>query len=119
MDSIMGRSIEGPHGNNAIYIHVPELQDSFSRIVLGRKAYQIRFTWNEAAGRWGFGLYTMQKGPIAVGIRLVPRFPLNLQVVSNDFPGGAFAVFSSLEHIGRNDFKEGKAKFAYIPGGGK
>ena len=96
-------------------ISVPNLNDSFSRVVLGGVQYLIRFTWNEAAGRWSFGLYTMQKEPIAIGFRIVPRFPLNLQVVDDSFPRGAFGVYSDLESIGRNDFINGNATFAFIP----
>ena len=99
-------------------ISVPDHNDSFSRVVLDGTQYQIRFTWNEAAGRWSFGLYTMQKEPIAVGIRLVPRFPLNLQVVDGRLPQGAFGVYCDNEAVGRGDFLDGRAEFAYIPGPG-
>ena len=98
-----------------LQIEVPDLNDSFSRIVLDRVQYLIRFTWNDTAGRWNFGLYTMMREPIAVGIRMVPRFPLNIQVVNGAFPTGVFGVYSDLEKIGRSDFVEGRATFAYIP----
>ena len=100
---------------NIIEISVPDHNDSFSRVVLDGAQYQIRFSWNEAAGRWSFGLYTMQKEPITVGIRLVPRFPLNLQVVDERLPQGAFGVYSDNEVVGREDFINGRATFAYIP----
>ena len=96
-------------------ISVPDMNDSFSRVVLDGKQYQIRFTWNEAAGRWSFGLYTMQREPIAVGIRLVPRFPLNLQVVDERMPKGVFGVSGGGAAVGRGDFMSGAAAFAYIP----
>ena len=99
-------------------ISVPDHNDSFSRVVLDGVQYQIRFTWNEAAGRWSFGLYTMQKEPVTVGIRLVPRFPLNLQVVDERLPRGVFGVYSDNEVVGRGDFLDGSATFAYIPHGG-
>ena len=98
-------------------ISVPDHNDSFSRVVLDGVQYQIRFTWSEAAKRWSFGLYTMQKEPIAVGIRLVPRFPLNLQVVDERMPLGVFGVYGDLDAVGRGDFLNGRATFSYVSPG--
>ena len=95
-------------------ISVPNLNDSFSRVVLDNEQYLLRFTWNETSKRWSFGLYTMQRKPIAIGIRIVPNFPLNLQIVNDDFPQGVFGVFCNFESIGRDCFAEGRAKFSYI-----
>ena len=97
-----------------IEIHPPDYNDSYSRIALDGAVYLIRFTWNEAAGRWSFGLYTAQMEPIAVGIRIVPNFPLNLQIVDDGFPFGAFVAVTSLDAIGREDFLNGKVVFAYV-----
>ena len=102
---------------NIIEISVPDHNDSYSRVVLEGVQYQIRFTWNEAAKRWSFGLYTMQKEPIAINIRLVPRFPLNLQIIDERMPQGIFGVYSDLDAVGRDNFLNGKATFAYIPAG--
>jgi hypothetical protein len=99
-----------------IDIGVPDLNDSFSRVVLDGVQYLIRFTWNDTAQRWSFGLFTMQREPLAQGIRLVPRFPLNLQIVDDNFPQGIFGVYSDLDNVGRNDFINGKAAFSYISG---
>ncbi|MDR1558716.1 MAG: hypothetical protein LBS84_03265 [Clostridiales bacterium] len=95
-------------------IAVPNLNDSFSRVVLDNVQYLIRFTWNDTAQRWSFGLFTMQKEPLAQGIRMVPRFPLNLQITDDNFPSGVFGVYTDLENIGRQDFINGNAIFAYI-----
>jgi len=95
-------------------IAVPNLNDSFSRVVLDGIPYLVRFIWNDAAKRWGFGLYTMQREPLVVGLRMVPRFPLNLQIVDDDFPNGVFGVYSDLEHVGRDDFINDRAIFAYV-----
>ena len=99
---------------NVIEINVPDLNDSFSRVVLDGVQYLIRFTWNDTAQRWSFGLFTMQREPLAQGIRLVPRFPLNLQIVDDSFPNGVFGVYSDLDHISRDSFNSGNARFAYI-----
>jgi hypothetical protein len=98
-------------------ISVPDLNDSFSRVVLDGVQYLIRFTWNDTAQRWSFGLFTTQKAPLAQGIRMVPRFPLNLQIVGDTFPQGVFGVYTDLAAVGRRDFMDGKAVFAYIPVG--
>ena len=95
-------------------IAVPNMNDSFSKVVLDGKVYLIRFTWNLEAQRWSFGLYTIQKEPIAVGIKIIPNFPLNLQVMVENFPTGVLGVYTSLESVERDDFLSGKAVFAYI-----
>ena len=95
-------------------IAVPDMNDSFSRVVLDGTQYLIRFTWNEKAQRWSFGVFNMQKEPLAQGIRIVPRFPLNLQIVNEKFPRGLFGAYTNLPFVGRDDFKNGNATFAYI-----
>ena len=97
-----------------IDIEVPDFNDSFSRVVLDGVQYLIRFTWNDTAQRWNFGLYTTQKEPLIQGQRIVPNFPLNLQIIREGLPNGMFGVFSSLENVGRDDFKNGKATFSYV-----
>ena len=97
-----------------LIIHPPDLNDSFSRVVLDKVQYLIRFTWNDTAERWSFGLYTMQKEPLVVGLRMVPNFPLNLQIMHENFPFGVFGVYSDLESVGRKDFVNSKAIFAYV-----
>ena len=97
-----------------VEIHPPDYNDSFSSVTLDGIMYLIRFTWSEYAQRWSFGLYTLQKEPIAVGIRIVPRIPLNLHIAIASFPSGAFLVNTSFKEVGRDDFVSGKAAFIYI-----
>jgi len=97
-----------------IDISVPDMNDSFSRVVLDGTQYFIRFTWNDTAQRWSFGLYTIQKEPIIQGQRMVPRFPLNLQIARENVPKGIFGVYTDLASVGRHDFINGRAAFAYI-----
>lgn len=94
-------------------IQVPDMNDSFSTVVLDGKQYAIRFTWNDAARRWSYGLYTAQREPIAIGLRIVPQFPLNMQVADGRSPPGIFGVYTKLESVGRKDFADGGAVFAY------
>ena len=99
-------------------IAVPDFNDAFSRVVLDGRQYLLRTTWNDTAQRWSFGLYTIQKEPIIQGQRMIPRFPLNLQIVREGVPTGAFGVFSDFASVGRHDFVNGRAAFAYISAGG-
>lgn len=96
-------------------IEVPDMNDSVSRIVLNGKAYLIRFTWNEKGGYWKFGLYNTQSEPIVIGIKIVPRYPLNLFYGVAKLPDGVFGVQTKLNHIGRNDFRDGRAQFVFCP----
>ncbi len=96
-------------------IEVPDMNDSMSRVVLNGTAYYIRFTYNEGGDYWKFGLYNSLKEPIVIGIKIVPNFPLNLFYGVTKLPDGVFAVRSNLTHIGRNDFKEGRAEFCFLP----
>ena len=96
-------------------IKVPDMNDSISRIVLSGKVYHIRFTYNDTADYWKLGLYDDLKRPIIVGIKIVPRFPLNAFYGITEIPAGVFGVTSNLERIGRNDFKNGKSQFIFIP----
>ena len=99
-----------------IEIGVPDRNDSFSNVVLDGVVYLIRFTYNMDSDRWSFGLYTVQREPIAIGIRIVPKFPLNMQIRDERFPFGVFGVMTNLKRVGRHDFIAGNAKFVYISG---
>ena len=99
-------------------IAVPDMNSSDSPVVLDGTQYIIRFEWNDFAKRWSFGLYTIQKEPLIERTRMVPRFPLNLQIVNEDCPNGIFGVKTDLASVGRHDFVNGLAKFVYIPAGG-
>lgn len=96
-------------------IEVPDMNDSVSRVVLDSVAYHIRFTYNMEGDYWKFGLYDTQGEPITQGVKIVPSFPLNLFLGNADLPFGVFAVLTQLDHVGRNDFVNGKAKFIYCP----
>lgn len=98
-----------------ITIAVPDMNDSMSRITLQGVSYQIRFTYNDTGDYWKFGLYTAAGEPIVIGMKIVPRFPLNLFQNLTRLPFGVFGVYTKLDRIGRNDFKNGKATFAFIP----
>lgn len=98
-----------------IIIEVPDMNDSVSRVVLNGTAYLIRFTWNDSGGYWKFGLYDSQNQPIVIGVKLIPRFPLNVFYGVTKLPNGVFGVMTKLERIGRRDFVEGNAKFVFGP----
>lgn len=78
-------------------------------------AYLIRFTYNDTKGYWKFSLYNAQSEPIVIGIKIVPRFPLNVFYGVTKLPDGVFGVFSKLDRIWRRYFANGNAKFAFCP----
>lgn len=96
-------------------IEVPDMNDSVSRIVLGGTAYHIRFTWIGSAGYWTFGLYDTQNKPLVIGIKIVPRFPMNVFYSLTKMPSGIFGVMTKLDRIGRKDFVDGNAQFIFCP----
>lgn len=100
---------------NYIMIAVPDMNDSVSRVVLSGKQYLVRFTWNDTGGYWCFGVSDALEVPILVGVKIVPQFPLNLFYGIVELPEGVFGVFTELDRVGRNDFKEGRASFSFIP----
>ena len=97
------------------YITVPDMNDSVSRITLGGKPYHIRFTYNDTKDFWKFGLYTVLDEPIITGIKIVPRFPINIFYGVGKEPYGLFGVETNLDRIGRYDFANGNAYFFFMP----
>ncbi len=96
-------------------IEVPDMNDSVSRVVLNNTAYQIRFTWNDTGQYWKFGLYDAQSNPIVIGVKIVPRFPINVFYGVTRLPDGIFGVMTKKERIGRKDFVDGTASFIFCP----
>ena len=96
-------------------IEVPDMNDSVSRIVLQGKQYLIRFTWNDTGGYWCFSVSDALGTPILMGVKIVPRFPLNIFYSIAELPFGVFGVFTELDRVGRFDFKDDKAKFVFVP----
>lgn len=93
----------------------PDLNDSFSRVILDGKEYLIRFTYNDAGDYWTFGLYDGERRPLVAGLKMVPNSPLNFFYQSGSLPDGTFGVLSDLDRIGRRSFRDGQAKFVFIP----
>lgn len=99
-----------------IIIEVPDMNDSVSRIVLNGKQYLIRFTYNDTGGYWNFGLSDALGEPIVMGVKVVPRFPLNVFYYGvAELPMGVFGVMTELDKVGRADFREGRASFIFAP----
>lgn len=98
-----------------IIIEVPDMNDSISRVVLAGTAYLIRFTYNDTCDYWKFSLYNAQNEPIVLGIKIVPRFPLNVFYGVTKLPDGVFGVMTKLDRIGRKDFLNGNAQFVFCP----
>ena len=98
-----------------VYIQLPDMNDSFSRLVLQGKEYLARFTYSYTDDSWTFGLYKGTREPIITGIKLVPCFPVNRYFKTSDMPDGIFGVLTKLERVGRKAFVNGDAKFVFIP----
>ena len=99
---------------DAIIIQIPDINDSFSRIIIQDVAYLIRFTYNDTFDYWTFGVYTLERCPIIQGVKIVPGFPLNAFVDNEHMPNAIFACESKRENIGRDDFTNGNARFYYF-----
>lgn len=97
------------------YIQVPDMNDSFSRVILERQEYLIRFTYNGAFDFWTFGLYDMSRNILLQHRKIVPLSPLTHFDVAERIPQGIFGCFTKLPRVGRNDFKDKNAEFAFIP----
>ena len=100
-------------------IFVPDMNDGFSRVILDGAEYLLRFTWNDSKERWYFGIYTVLREPIVQGLKIVPHFPINIQYIDERLPSGIFGVYTNLEAVGRSDFTEGRAVFAFIASSGE
>ena len=98
-----------------VYIQLPDMNDSYSRLVLNKKEYLIRLTYSYTDDSWTFGLSKGSGEPIITGFKLVPNFPINRYFVNSDMPDGVFGVLTKLDRIGRNAFKNGEAKLVFVP----
>ncbi len=93
-------------------ISVPSYNDSLTRIILSGQTYFLRFTYNDTYDYWSLGIYDWEEKVLVSGIRMVPRFPLNL--FCPDFPQGVLAVFTDQDRINQNSFQQEKAILAYV-----
>jgi hypothetical protein len=96
-------------------IKVPDFNDSYVKFnsEIDKKVFYLRFTWNETSKRWLFGIYTDERKPIVQMVKIVPQFPLLFNHIDERLPSGTFGVYTALKSVGRQDFKENKAIFAY------
>jgi len=97
------------------YIRVPNMNDSFSRVILCQQEYLVRFTYNGIYDYWSFGVYDMDKNILLQQRKIVPLAPLTHFDLSVHIPQGVFGCFTNLKHVGRKDFLNGNAEFAFIP----
>ena len=98
-----------------IEIYVPDINDSVGKIGIEGKEMFIRFTINPKFDYWSFGLYKGNREPILPMVKIVPNAPLTHYYRENGVPKGVFWCFSGQDRIGREDFKNNKAQFVYIP----
>ena len=97
-----------------VIISVPKMNDSMSSITIDKKVYVLRFTYNETGDYWNFGIYDSFQNPIVAMTKIVPNFPLMHFYTYPELPDVVFCAFSNNDRIGRNDFWDGTATFAYL-----
>lgn len=97
------------------YIQVPYMNDSFSRVILCKQEFLIRFSYNGTYDYWSFGIYDNNRNILLQQRKIVPLSPLTHFDVSVNIPQGIFGCFTNLKKIGRSDFINKKAEFAFIP----
>lgn len=95
-------------------IEVPHHNDSFVRVVIRRKVWELRFTYNNATDCWKFGIYDSRRNPLVQDIKIVPGIPLNHAFCKDLFPHVYFGVITKLDRIGYRDFWDGYAKFIFV-----
>ena len=98
-----------------LFISVPDMNDSISRISIDNKTYGLRFTYNEKYDYWSFGLYKGTDEPIIAMTRIVPNFPILHYYTDPDIPDGIFGCVSDTDTVGRYAFVNNTAEFVYIP----
>ena len=98
-----------------IYIDVPDMNDSKSRITLSGKEFMIRFTYSSEHDPGHYTHYSAEHEQILRMIKILPLFPQTEYYTDVQLPDGKFGCITNLANIGRNAFKDGQASFAYIP----
>lgn len=98
-----------------IAIDVPDMNDSSGRIALSGKNYWIRFTYNSIEEYWSFSLFDVDKNPMLGMIKIVPNVMLNAYYTDVNLPDGWFVQIGTEEPPKRTDFKNGLAKFYFVP----
>lgn len=79
------------------YIQIPDMNDSFSRVVLCRKEYLVRFLYNGEYDYWSFGVYDTGKNILLQHRKIVPLSPLTHFDTSVRIPQGDIWMFYKLE----------------------
>lgn len=98
-----------------LYITVPDMNDSISRLSIDGVEYGLRFTYNEKYDYWSFGLYDSESNPIIAMTKIVPNFPIFQFFSETEIPDGIFGCLSDIATVGRKAFINKTAEFVYIP----
>lgn len=97
-----------------IYIDVPDMNDSKSRVTLSGKEFMIRFTYASMHDNWYFSIYSASDELLLGMVKIVPLFPLTEYYTDVNLPDGKFGCITDLEHVEKDAFQNGEASFAYI-----
>ena len=55
-------------------IHIPDMNDSMSKVILNSQPYYLRMQYLDTSERWMFSIYDIYRNPIILGIKIVPNF---------------------------------------------
>ena len=81
-----------------IYIDVPDMNDSKSRITLSGKEFMIRFTYSSVHDHWYFSLYSAEDELLLGMIKILPLFPLTEYYTDVRLPDGKFGCIKPGQH---------------------
>jgi len=97
-----------------IKIEVPDKNDSVVGVTLDGEDFFLRFTYNHFGEYWSLGLMDKNGETLLSGTKIVPYAEILRYYRYRTFPNGMFYVFSNVEKIGRDSFKNGETDFLFI-----
>ena len=62
---------------------------------LGDRTFRLDFAWNQRESSWWLSLYDAEDEPIALGIKIVPRWPLLTMVQDERRPQGEIVALDT------------------------
>ena len=80
--------------------------DTTQQSELDGVTYTFRFRWNERGACWHMDLSTLDGTPIAMGVRLVTRFPLLRRNLHPERPPGELVLLDGQARDGNATFDE-------------
>lgn len=89
------------------------------QIALSGVLFNLDFHWNSLNSFWVMGIYTANRVPVVLGIKIVPNYNLSGQYVYSSMPTGTIACQNFIGEwgeIGRFDMGDTTQLVYYEPG---